>query len=68
MSAHTGTSTGANLPNVIRSKSTWMVGTHEAMPVWLENDAPSTSSASLRPITAEATGVPERPTTPQARG
>ena len=34
------------------------------MPVWLENDAPSTSSRSASFITQLATGVPLRPSTP----
>ena len=38
------------------------------MPVWLENDAPSTSSRSASFITQLATGVPLRPSTPAASG
>ena len=38
------------------------------MPVWFENEAPSTSRASLRPIVIDATGMPERPSTPHASG
>jgi hypothetical protein len=34
----------------------------------LENDAPSTSSTSARSIIMLATGVPERPRTPQDSG
>ena len=63
-----GTSTGWNLPSIMRSRSTWIVGTQVAMPVWFENDAPSTSRQSLRPSSAEPTGVPDRPSTPQASG
>ena len=38
------------------------------MPVWLENDAPSTSSRSASFMTQLATGVPLRPSTPAASG
>ena len=38
------------------------------MPVWLEKDAPSTSSVSASFITQLATGVPLRPSTPAASG
>ena len=38
------------------------------MPVWLEKDAPRTSSASLSFMNQLATGVPLRPSTPQASG
>ena len=38
------------------------------MPVWLLNDAPKTSSRSASFITHDATGVPLRPSTPQASG
>ena len=38
------------------------------MPVWLENDAPSTSSRSASFMIQLATGVPLRPSTPAASG
>ena len=38
------------------------------MPVWLENEAPSTSSRSASFMTQLATGVPLRPRTPAASG
>ena len=38
------------------------------MPVWFENDAPNTSSRSASFISQLATGVPLRPSTPQASG
>src|SRR5215207_2799996 len=38
------------------------------MPVWLENDAPNTRIRSLSFINHDATGVPERPSTPAASG
>ncbi|MEA2973693.1 MAG: hypothetical protein QOG82_2151 [Actinomycetota bacterium] len=38
------------------------------MPVWSENEAPRTSRQSLRPMWMEATGMPDRPRTPQASG
>ncbi len=36
--------------------------------MWLENDAPSTSSRSASFMNQLATGVPLRPSTPQASG
>ena len=48
--------TGWNLPSVIRSRSTWIVGTQVAMPVWFENDAPSTSRQSALAIVAGRPG------------
>ena len=68
MSPQSGTATGWNLPRVMRSRSTWIVGTHVAIPVWFENDAPSTSRQSAFAIVAEPIGVPERPSTPHASG
>ena len=68
MSPHSGTSTGWNLPSAMRSKSTWMVGTQVAIPVWFENEAPSTSRQSDRAIVADPIGVPERPSTLHASG
>ena len=38
------------------------------MPVWLENDAPNTTSRSDSFISHDATGVPLRPSTPQPSG
>ena len=38
------------------------------MPVWLENDAPKTTSRSDSFISHDATGVPLRPSTPQPSG
>ena len=52
----------------IGSKSTCTIGLYGAMPVWLENDAPNTRSASASFITHDATGVPLRPSTPQPSG
>ena len=68
ISPHTGTSTGWNLPRIMGSKSTWMVGILDVMPVWFEKLAPKTSRQSDSFITQLATGVPLRPRTPAARG
>ena len=68
MSPHSGTSTGWNLPSIIRSRSTWIVGTHVGIDVWFENDAPSTSRQSASATVWLATGMPERPSTPQPSG
>ena len=68
MSPHSGTSTGWNLPRIIRSRSTWMVGTQVGIEVWLENDAPSTRRQSAWATVWLATGMPERPSTPQPSG
>ena len=45
-----------------------MVGFLGVMPVWLENEAPSTSSTSASFMNQEAIGVPDRPRTPQPSG
>ena len=50
------------------SKSTWTIGLYEAMPVWLENDAPKATTRSHSFMNHEAIGVPLRPRTPQPRG
>ena len=68
MSPHSGTSTGWNLPRIMRSRSTWIVGTQVGIDVWLENEAPSTSRQSAWATVWLATGMPERPSTPQPSG
>ena len=58
MSPHSGTSTGWNLPRIMRSRSTWIVGTQVGIDVWLENEAPSTSRQSASATVWLATGMP----------
>ena len=43
---HKGTDTGWNFPRIMRSRSTWIVGTHVGMDVWFENEAPRTRRQS----------------------
>ena len=64
MSPSTGTVTGWKRPSASGSRSTWMIGLYDAMPVWFANDAPNTSSRSDSFMSHDATGVPLRPSTP----
>ena len=48
------------------SSSICTIGLYGAMPVWFENDAPTTTSRSDSFISQLATGVPLRPSTPGA--
>ena len=50
------------------SSSIWTIGLYDAMPVWFENDAPTTTSRSDSFISQLATGVPLRPRTPAPSG
>ena len=45
-----------------------MVGTQVAIDVWFENEAPSTSRQSAFCMVSDATGIPDRPSTPQPSG
>ena len=67
-SARIGTATAWNRPIDAGSSSIWMIGLYDAMPVWLENDAPTTISRSDSFISQLATGVPLRPSTPAPSG
>ena len=60
--------TASNRPIAVGVSSTCTIGLHGAMPVWLENDAPTTSSRSASFISQLATGVPLRPSTPAPSG
>ena len=60
--------TASNRPIAVGVSSTWTIVCHGAMPVWLENDAPMTSSRSASFISQLATGVPLRPSTPAPSG
>ncbi len=68
ISPQTGTSTGWNLPRIMGSKSTWMMGFLGVIPVWLLKLAPNTSSRSASFMNQLAMGVPLRPSTPQPSG
>ena len=50
------------------SSSICMIGLYDAMPVWFENDAPTTTNRSDSFISQLATGVPLRPSTPAPSG
>ncbi len=68
MSPSTGAVTGWKRPIASGSESTWMIGLYGAIPVWFANEAPNTISRSDSFISHDATGVPLRPSTPQASG
>ena len=67
-SARIGTVTGWKRPIACGRSSICTIGLYDAMPVWFENDAPTTTSRSDSFISQLATGVPLRPSTPAPSG